>query len=152
MSPGALDLLEKMLVFDPNKRITGTRKELIFSCGITLTTGCCFVFFFFFGSLFPQIQLLYFWICLQLKRHFVTHTCHLFMISTMSLSALVRSVLILSNHRVLKNTSKSSSGGNQWSSIQTQPIRRNALHMQWRCNGKNFVPLKMVYNSSHSLE
>ena len=27
MSPGAVDLLEKMLVFDPNKRITGRAKE-----------------------------------------------------------------------------------------------------------------------------
>jgi hypothetical protein len=53
MSPGALDLLEKMLVFDPNKRITGTRKELKFSCGITLNNWLlfqvfCFVLFFFF--------------------------------------------------------------------------------------------------------
>lgn len=54
MSPGALDLLEKMLVFDPNKRITGTRTELIFSCGITLTTGCCFVFFFFWFTFPPN--------------------------------------------------------------------------------------------------
>lgn len=27
MSPGAVDLLEKMLVFDPTKRITGTKKD-----------------------------------------------------------------------------------------------------------------------------
>jgi mitogen-activated protein kinase 7 len=38
MSPGALDLLEKMLVFDPTKRITGTRKEFKF-LHKTLTTG-----------------------------------------------------------------------------------------------------------------
>lgn len=30
MSPGALDLLEKMLVFDPNKRITGTINKFSF--------------------------------------------------------------------------------------------------------------------------
>lgn len=40
MSPGALDLLEKMLVFDPTKRITGTRKEFKF-LRETLT-GYCF--------------------------------------------------------------------------------------------------------------
>jgi serine/threonine protein kinase len=41
MSPGALDLLEKMLVFDPTKRITGTRKEFKF-LHKTLTTGYWF--------------------------------------------------------------------------------------------------------------
>jgi hypothetical protein len=63
MSPGALDLLEKMLVFDPNKRITGTRKELKFSCGITFNNWLlfqvlfcfvlfCFGFFFLFFVFF----------------------------------------------------------------------------------------------------
>jgi len=61
MSPGALDLLEKMLVFDPNKRITGTRKELKFSCGITLNNWLlfqvfCFVLFFFFFHVFSKFS------------------------------------------------------------------------------------------------
>ena len=40
MSPGALDLLEKMLVFDPTKRITGTSIEFKFSR--ETLTGYCF--------------------------------------------------------------------------------------------------------------
>ena len=43
MSPGAVDLLEKMLVFDPNKRITGINKESKFRLLIILKYGLtCF--------------------------------------------------------------------------------------------------------------
>lgn len=64
---------------------------------------------------------------LQLMRPFVTNICHLSMISMMSLSAPGLFILILSTHHVLKSTSKSSSGGNQWSSIRIYPVRRKGL-------------------------
>lgn len=105
MSPGALDLLEKMLVFDPTKRITGTRNEFKFS----RETNWLLFQIFCSPLSFVFIPLSH----LQLKRHFVTHTCHLSMIPMMSLSLPGRSVLILSIQHVLKNKSKSSSGGSQ---------------------------------------
>jgi serine/threonine protein kinase len=40
MSPGAVDLLEKMLVFDPSNRITGMKKEFKFYFQHFLSVDC----------------------------------------------------------------------------------------------------------------
>ncbi|KAK2664138.1 hypothetical protein Ddye_002712 [Dipteronia dyeriana] len=113
MSRGAIDLLEKMLVFDPNKRITGMRKDFKLSR----------------TALFPvqPFKKISKWqcfcICLQLMRHFVTHICHLFTISMTSQSAPGLSALILIIHHALKSTLKISSGRNRSSTIQIQSLR-----------------------------
>ncbi|KAH9775396.1 mitogen-activated protein kinase 4 [Citrus sinensis] len=93
ISSGAVDLLEKMLVFDPNKRITGTKKDFRppSSTVLSLTVSNLLKFY-----------LICF--CLQLRRHFVTPIYNLFMISMMNLSAPGLSTLILSIRHALKIT------------------------------------------------
>lgn len=69
MSPGALDLLEKMLIFDPNKRITGSPEEFEFQAQLyKLLIECNFLYLFFILS----VMLIY----LQLMRHCVTRIFH----------------------------------------------------------------------------
>lgn len=79
---GALDLLEKMLVFDPSKRITG-----MFSFDQNM-------YVVFFQDKYNSV------IDMQLMRLCAIHTWRLFMISTRSPCALVRSLLTSSCHRL----------------------------------------------------
>ncbi|XP_017981724.1 PREDICTED: mitogen-activated protein kinase homolog MMK2 isoform X2 [Theobroma cacao] len=65
----------------------------------------------------------------ELMRLYATHTWHLFMTSTRSLFAQGLSVLILSNHLLLKKISRSSSIENLLNSIQTQFIEDDVLYM-----------------------
>ncbi|WRX09084.1 Protein kinase domain - like 10 [Theobroma cacao] len=102
MSPGAVDLLEKMLIFDPHRRITG----IIVADFLLLVHDK-----------------------IVLMRLYATHTWHLFMTSTRSLFAQGLSVLILSNHLLLKKISRSSSIENLLNSIQTQFIEDDVLYM-----------------------
>lgn len=85
MSPGAVDLLERMLVFDPSRRITGTclHASHFISGGLTINSK---TFFFH----------------MQLMRLCITHTWLHFMRSMMNLPALHLSALILSNHPLQK--------------------------------------------------
>ena len=85
MSAGAVDLLERMLVFDPSRRITGTgvyRNNFI-SGGFNIYSNTSFL--------------------MQLMRLCITHTWLLFMTSMKNLPALHLSALILSNHRLQKH-------------------------------------------------
>lgn len=97
---GALDLLEKMLVFDPSKRITGT-------ISFNQNTG------YHFSKHRMNIQHCHLF-ChdMQLLTLCATHTWPLFMISTRSPPALVLSLLTSSCHPLLKRILKNSSGGN----------------------------------------
>jgi serine/threonine protein kinase len=85
MSPGAVDLLERMLVFDPSRRITGTwlhARHFILVVALLYT------------------QILFF--LMQLMRLCITHTWLHFMTSMKNLPALHLSALILSNHPLQK--------------------------------------------------
>lgn len=131
MSSGAVDLLEKMLVFDPNKRITGMKKDFRppSSTILSILYLICF--------------------CLQLRRHFVTPIYNLFMISTMNLSAPGLSTLISSIHHALKITLESWSGGSLQSSIQTQPIRSIcfAYAVEIHTEQTSFAPNTMYFRN-----
>jgi serine/threonine protein kinase len=84
MSPGAVDLLERMLVFDPSRRITGTwlHASHFISGGLTIISNTFFL--------------------MQLMRLCITHTWLHFMTSMKNLPALHLSALILSNHPLQK--------------------------------------------------
>ncbi|KAJ6826325.1 mitogen-activated protein kinase 6 [Iris pallida] len=87
MPPEAVDLLERMLVFDPSRRITGEH-EGFRSLGLEPNND----FNLFSSHIF----------FLQLTRLSITHIWHLFITSTMSRSALRLLLSISTNHRTLR--------------------------------------------------
>ena len=149
VSPGAVDLLEKMLVFDPNRRITGTPLILAFLITLKLKIHEAL------GLIFNLIRIKYYMLhqfvcryvlilsqcarglsfllflsnsfiflhhCLQLMRLCATHILPPFMISMRSPFAQDHSVLILNIHLLLKKISRSSSIGKLYISIPIQLI------------------------------
>ena len=113
MSPAATDLLEKMLVFDPNKRITGTVEIHLYSKSLRIRKT--FLVHFLTNFLFMEI-------CLQRTKHFVTLIYHPSMTLMMSPSVQLLSVLISSSHPWQKTKSKSSYGRNLWSLTLIIPL------------------------------
>ncbi|CAN1778261.1 Mitogen-activated protein kinase 4 [Linum perenne] len=104
MSPGAVDLLEKMLVFDPNKRITGRLKlpQQHLSDSVLISQP----------YLLNVLNLPV--ICpLQLMMLFATRTCQSFTTLTTNPSPLHLSTLISSTHRAPRITSRTSYGESQ---------------------------------------
>ena len=99
MSIGAIDLLEKMLVFDPSKRITGLCQFLMVTFQKCFKQFCC---------KHTDICTL-FW---QLMKLYNIHTWHLSMTSMMNHLAQPHSALILNNHHIPKRTSKNLFGEN----------------------------------------
>ena len=99
-SAGALDLLEKMLVFDPSKRITGT---------LSMCYNSCFSWFIHVSSVLTVKARSV--IDMQLMRLSAIRIWRLSTTSMRSQPARALSSLNLSCRRSLRKTSRSSSGG-----------------------------------------